>query len=48
MSVEQMRGALKLRTKYKNSPNWNRKVNSMSDNQVKAVYFRMLQAGELK
>lgn len=48
MSVDQMRAALKIRTKYANSPNWNRKVNAMSEAQVTAIYFRMLRAGELK
>ena len=48
MSIVQMREALKKRTKYKNSYTWINKVNGMSDNQVMAVYYRMLRAGELK
>lgn len=48
MSVIQMREILKKRTKYKNSYRWINKVNAMSDNQVMAVYFRMLRGGELK
>lgn len=48
MSVVQMRTILKERTKYKNSYKWINKVNAMSDNQVIAVYFRMLRGGELK
>lgn len=48
MSVVQMRTILKERTKYKNSYKWINKVNAMSDNQVMAVYFRMLRGGELK
>ena len=48
MSVVQMREVLKKCTKYAHSFKWINKVNAMSDNQVKAVYFRMLRAGELK
>jgi hypothetical protein len=48
MSVEQMRAILKTRTKYKNCYKWIRRVNDMPDNQVTAIYFRMLRAGELK
>ena len=48
MPVEQMRTILKTRTKYANSYKWINKVNAMADNQVMAVYFRMLRAGELK
>ena len=48
MSVVQMREALKKSTKYKNSYKWINKVNAMTDNQVIAVYFRMLRGGELK
>lgn len=47
MSVEQMRAILKSRTKYKNSYRWINRVNAMPDDQVIAVYFRMLRAGEL-
>jgi hypothetical protein len=48
VSVVQMREALKKRTKYKNSYKWINKVNAMSDNQVIAIFYRMLRAGELK
>lgn len=48
MSVVQMREVLKKSTKYKNSYKWINKVNAMADNQVIAVYFRMLRGGELK
>ena len=48
MSVEQMRNALKTRTKYKNSYKWINRVNAMSDRQVMAVYFRMARNGELE
>lgn len=48
MTTVQMRVALKERTKYANSYRWINKVNAMSDNQVIAVYFKMLRAGELK
>ena len=47
MSIVQMREILKKRTKYKGSYKWINKVNAMTDAQVKAVYFRMLRAGEL-
>lgn len=47
MSIEQMRQALKEKTKYSNSKGWHWKVDSMSSNQVYAVYMRMLNAGEL-
>lgn len=48
MSVDQMRWALKNKTKYKNSYRWINKVNAMSNNQVLAVYRRMLDAGEIQ
>ena len=48
MTVAQMREALIKRTKYKNSPRWTFQVNTMSDKQVMAIYFRMLYGGELK
>lgn len=48
MSIVQMRVALKERTKYRHSYKWINKVNAMSDNQVVAVYFKMLRGGELK
>lgn len=48
MTVEQMRAILKHRTKYKNSYRWINKVNAMGDNQIIAVYYRMLGAGQIK
>lgn len=47
MSITQMRQVLKMNTKYSNAKGWHRKVDSMSGNQVYAVYMRMLNAGEL-
>lgn len=47
MSVNLMRDILKTRTKYKNSYRWINRVNKMSDKQVIAVYYRMLEAGEI-
>ena len=48
MSVEQMRWSLKNKTKYKNSFKWINRVNAMTDNQVLAVYHRMLSSGEIQ
>lgn len=48
MQVYQMRAALLTRTKYRNSWKWIQRVKAMPDSQIIAVYFRMLQAGELK
>ena len=47
VTVDNMRAALKKRTKYKNSWKWINRVNVMHDNQVFAVYMRMLRAGEI-
>ena len=47
MSVNSMRAILKTQTKYKNSYRWINRVNKMSDNQVIAVYYRMLRAREI-
>ena len=44
MSIEQMRATLK--TLYRGAYKWCKKVDSMPDNQVYAVYMRMLEAGE--
>jgi len=46
MSVEQMRHVLSQQ--YGGAPKWVNKVKNMSDNQVIAVYFRMLSAGQIK
>ena len=48
MSVAQMREALKKCTKYRNSYKWVNKVNTMGDNQVIAIYYRMLGAGQIQ
>lgn len=47
MSVEAMREALRQAPKYHGAPKWVARVNAMHDNQVVAVYFRMLAAHEL-
>lgn len=47
MSIASMRSILKTKTKYKNSYKWINKVNKMPDNQIIAVYYRMLRAGEI-
>ena len=46
MSVDAMRAVLKKQ--YNSSWRWVNRVNSMSDNQVIAVYRRMLGSGQLK
>lgn len=45
MSVEQMRAVLKKQ--YNGAWKWVARVNQMSDNQVIAIYFRMLNAKKL-
>lgn len=47
VNIEQMRYVLKHNTKYRNSAKWANRVNMMPDNQVTAVYFRMLRSGEI-
>lgn len=51
MSVAEMRAALKKAPKYNHtssaSTTWSTKVDCMRDNQVIAVYYRMLRGGEL-
>ena len=51
MSVAAMRDALKKAPKYNHTPSaratWTTKVDRMHDNQVIAVYYRMLRGGEL-
>lgn len=47
MGVEQMREALKSAPRYHGSSAWCRKVDQMPEKQVKAIYYRMLRAGEL-
>lgn len=46
MSVEQMRAVLKKQ--YGGAYKWVNRVNRMSDDQVIAVYYRMLYAHQLK
>lgn len=45
MSPEQMRAEIR---KAYDGPFWKNKVDNMPESQVKAVYFRMLNAGSLK
>lgn len=40
MTVDQMRAILKK--KYHGAPKWVNRVNKMSDDQIIAVYYRML------
>ena len=51
MSVQQMRAALKKARKYNYTPSasatWSAKVDRMHDNQVIAIYHRMLRGSEL-
>lgn len=47
MTVCEMRDALKHAPKYHGARTWIEKVEAMHDNQVIAVYFRMLRTGEL-
>ena len=46
MSVQQMRAVLKRQ--YNGAYKWVNRVNKMSDDQVIAVYYRMLYAHQLK
>lgn len=46
MSVQQMRAVLKRQ--YNGAYKWVNRVNKMSDDQVIAVYYRMLNAHRLK
>lgn len=46
MSVEAMRAV--LRGQYNGAYKWITRVNNMSDSQVVAVYYRMLNSGQLK
>lgn len=51
MPVAVMRETLKRAPKYNHTPaasaTWSAKVDNMRDNQVIAVYYRMLRGGEL-
>ena len=42
MSITAMRNYLKSYPKYKKSPKWLTKVDNMSDNQVIAVYYSLV------
>lgn len=44
-SVEQKREAVK---RVYLSPNWNEKIDKMSDHQVAAIYIRLLDQGKIK
>lgn len=46
MSVDAMRAVLKKQ--YNGAYKWVNRVNNMSDGQVVAVYYRMLNSGQLK
>ena len=46
MSYDQMRAILKRQ--YNGAYKWITRVNNMSDGQVVAVYYRMLNSGQLK
>ena len=47
MTPDQMRHKLKYCTKYKNSMKWCRKVDSMPESQVIAVFLRLQASGEI-
>lgn len=51
MSIAQMRAAIKRAPKYNYtktaSATWSARVDCMHDNQIIAVYYRMLRGGEL-
>lgn len=51
MSIANMRSLLKKAPKYNYTPSasatWSAKVDRMHDNQVIAIYYRMLRGGEL-
>lgn len=46
MSVEAMRAV--LRKQYNGAYKWVNRVNNMGDGQIVAVYYRMLNSGQLK
>ena len=46
MSIEVMRAVLKKQ--YNGAYKWVNRVNNMSDGQVVAVYYRMLNSGQLR
>lgn len=46
MTVRDMRQALK--SQYNGAFKWVNRVNNMSDSQVIAIYYRMLERGQIK
>ena len=45
MTYENMRGHIKAR--YGHNPDWCKKVDKMADEQVCAIYYRLVRAGDL-
>ena len=45
MTYENMRGHIKAR--YEHNPDWCKKVDKMADEQVCAIYYRLVRAGDL-
>ena len=45
MTYENMRGHIKAR--YGHNPDWCKKVDRMADEQVCAIYYRLVRAGDL-
>ena len=45
MTCENMRGYIKAR--YDHNPDWCKKVDKMADEQVCAIYYRLVRAGDL-
>ena len=45
MTYENMRGHIKAR--YDHNPDWRKKVDRMADEQVCAIYYRLIRAGDL-
>ena len=45
MTYENMRGHIKAR--YDRNPDWCKKVDKMTDEQVCAIYYRLVRAGDL-
>lgn len=48
MTVLEMRAILKTKTRYSGSAQWRAKIDTMTDAQVTAVYFRLLNTKQLK
>ena len=47
MRVSDMREILRTRTKYAGSRGWESRLGTMSDKQIMAIYYRMLNAGDI-